>query len=108
MYTYTVNDANIIEVFIEAQGSPILRQPHYPNGDAFETKAEAEEWAELFIASMVDDNAPFAPSGKGLTGEPKLTKEQVLDRLRLKAVAFGENVPQALVDRIATLEAELA
>lgn len=108
MYTYTVNDANTVEVFAEGQEAPMLRQPHYPNQDAFDTKAEAEEWAQLFIASMEDDVAPFAPIGKGIAGEPKPTKEEILERLKKQAEEYGENVPEQLAKRIADLEAELA
>ena len=108
MYTYTVNDANTIEVFVEGQEAPMLRQPHYPNQDAFDTKAEAEEWAQLFIASMEDEAAPFAPIGKGIAGEPKPTKEEILERLKKQAEEYGDNVPEQLAKRIADLEAELA
>ena len=108
MYTYTVNDANTVEVFVEGQEAPMLRQPHYPNQDAFGTKAEAEEWAQLFIASMEDEDAPFAPAGKGIAGEPKPTKEQILEYLKADAEKYGDNVPQELADRSAALEAELA
>ena len=108
MYTYTVNDANTIEVFVEGQEAPMLRQPHYPNQDTFGTKAEAEEWAQLFIASMEDEAAPFAPIGKGIAGEPKPPKEQVLEMLKKQAEEFGDNVPAALAQHIADLEAELA
>lgn len=108
MYTYTVNDENTVEVFVEGQEPPMLRQPHYPNGDAFDTKAEAEEWAELFIASMTDEDAPYAPNGKGLAGEPKPTKAQIVEYLKNEAEKFGDDVPQELADRIAALEAELA
>lgn len=108
MYTYTVNDANTVEVFAEGQEAPMLRQPHYPNQDAFDTKAEAEEWAQLFIASMEDEAAPFAPIGKGIAGEPKPTKEEILERLKKQAEEYGENVPEQLAKRIADLEAELA
>ena len=108
MYTYTVNDVNTIEVFAEGQEAPILRQPHYPNQDAFDTKAEAEEWAQLFIASMEDEAAPFAPIGKGIAGEPKPTKEEILERLNKQAEEYGENVPEQLAQRISDLEAELA
>lgn len=108
MYTYTVNNENAVEVFVEGQEPPMLRQPHYPNGDAFDTKAEAEEWAQLFIASVEDENAPHAPAGKGLAGEPKPTKSEILEFLKEEAEKFGDNVPQELVDRIAALEADLA
>jgi hypothetical protein len=108
MYTFTVSDANTIEVFVEGQEAPMLRQPHYPNQDAFDTKAEAEEWAQLFIASMEDEAAPFAPIGKGIPGEPKPTKEEILEMLKKQAEEYGDNVPEQLAKRIADLEAELA
>lgn len=108
MYTYTVNDANTVEVFAEGQEAPMLRQPHYPNQDAFDTKAEAETWAQLFIASMEDEAAPFAPIGKGIAGAPKPTKAEILERLKKQAEEYGENVPEQLAKRIADLEAELA
>jgi len=108
MYTFTVNDANTIEVFVEGQEAPMLRQPNYPNQDAFSTKAEAEQWAQLFITSMTDEAAPFAPIGKGMAGEPKPTKEQILERLKKQAEEFKDNVPEQLAKRIADLEAELA
>jgi hypothetical protein len=108
MYTYTVNDSNTVEVFVEGQEAPMLRQPHYPNQDAFDTKSEAEEWAQLFIAAMEDENAPFSPIGKGIPGEPKPTKEQILEQLKAQAEQYGENVPEQIASRIAELETELA
>jgi len=108
MYTYIVNDANTVEVFAEGQEAPMLRQPHYPNQDTFDTKAEAEEWAQLYITSVTDEAAPFAPIGKGIAGEPKPTKAEVLEHLEKRAERHGENVPQQLAKRIADLKAELA
>jgi hypothetical protein len=81
MYTYTVNDSNTVEVFVEGQEAPMLRQPHYPNKDAFETKAEAEEWAQLFIASLENRENNFAPDGKGLAGKIQPTEEQILEKI---------------------------
>lgn len=108
MYTYTVNDANTVEVFVEGQEAPMLRQQNYPNQDAFDTRAEAEEWAQLFIASMTDEAAPYAPIGKGIAGQPKPTPEQMLEMLKEQAEKYGDNVPEDLAARIAELEAELA
>jgi hypothetical protein len=77
MYRYTVNDSNTIEVFVEGQEAPMLRQPNYPNEDTFDTKAEAEEWAQHFIASLESRENPYAPIGKGIAGEPKPTDDQL-------------------------------
>jgi hypothetical protein len=108
MYTYTVNDANTVEVFVEGQEPPMLRQPHYPNQDVFDTKAEAEEWAQLFIASLESRDNPFAPVGKGIPGEPQPTDADILAMLKEQAESYGDNVPQDLADRIADLEAAIA
>jgi hypothetical protein len=108
MYTYTVNDSNTIEVFIEGQEAPMLRQPNYPNQDVFDTKSEAEEWAQLFIASLESRENPFAPIGKGIAGQPQPTDEQILEHLKAEAQQYGENVPPQLTERIQELEAKIA
>jgi hypothetical protein len=108
MYTYKVNNSNTVEVFVEGQEAPMLRQPHYPNQDAFDTKAEAETWAQLFIASLESRENPFAPTGKGIAGEPQPTDEQILEYLNKEAEQYGENVPPHLAQRIQELEAKLA
>jgi hypothetical protein len=108
MHTYTINEDNTVEVFGEGATIPFLRQPHYPNGDPFDTREEAEEWAQLFIEALVNEEAPFAPIGKGIPGEPKPTKEEMLEMLKKRAEEFGENVPEQLVKRIADLEAEIS
>jgi hypothetical protein len=108
MYRYAIDSLNSIEIFKEGAEAPMLRQPHYPNKDAFETMAEAEDWAKLFILSITDEEAPFAPSGKGLAGRPKPTKEQKLEMLKKEAERFGDNVPEHLANKIAELEAEPA
>ena len=108
MHTYTINEENTIEVFGEGQDVPFLRQPHYPNGDSFDTREEAETWAQLFIEALVNDEAPYAPIGKGMEGEPKPTKEEMLAMLKERAEEFGEDVPEQLAQRIAELEAEIS
>jgi hypothetical protein len=108
MYTYTVNNTNTVEVFVEGQEAPMLRQPHYPNQEAFDTKAEAEEWAQLFIASLESRENPFAPIGKGIPGEPQPTDVQILEYLKAEAEKYGDNVPQHLADKIAELEASIS
>jgi hypothetical protein len=79
---YEVDDENAVRIFQDGEDVPFWFQPHYPNGDAFDTKAEAEAWAVLAIASQADDQ-PFAPNGKGQTGLPKPTAEE----LRVAALA---------------------
>ena len=47
---YEILSDNTIEVFYDDATVPSLRQPHWPNGDAWEDAAEAESWAKLYIA----------------------------------------------------------
>lgn len=108
MHTYTIDENKTIEVFGEGEEVPFLRQPNYPNGDAFDTREEAETWAQLFIEALVNEEAPYAPVGKGMEGEPKPTKEEMLAMLQERAAQFGDDVPEQLVQRIADLEAEIA
>jgi len=108
MHIYTISEDNVIEVFGEGEEIPFLRQPHYPNGDAFDTAEEAEVWVELFIEALKEESPLYAPIGKGMAGEPKPTKEEMLEMLKEEAASQGENVPERLLARIAELEAEIA
>lgn len=78
-HVYNVDVNNTVTVTAEGQSVPFLSQPHYPNGDAWEDAAAAATWAELFIASIEDADAPYAPIGQGLPGEPKPTAEQIAE-----------------------------
>jgi len=71
-FTYTIDNDNAVRVFKNGDDAPFWFQPDYPNGDKFDTKEEAEAWAVLAVESMQDDK-PFPPSGKGVTGEAKPT-----------------------------------
>lgn len=44
---------------------------YWPNGTAWGSRADAENWAQRCILSIVDPEAPYAPSGPRLSGEPK-------------------------------------
>lgn len=70
--TYTVNN-NTVKIFTDTQIEPVIIQPNWPNGTPWQSDTEAAEWAELCIAAMNDPNAPYAPSGPGLAGQPKPT-----------------------------------
>lgn len=73
---YEVNDENAVSIFQDGADVPFWFQPHYPNGDTFDTKAEAEAWAVLAMASQSDDQ-PFPPNGRGQTGLPKPTAQEL-------------------------------
>ena len=106
MYTYTVDNSNTVEVFLSGQDIPILRQPQYPNGDTFDTKAEAESWAKLHIDSLTIESAPSAPAGKGLVGKDKPSIAQKLEYFQSQVISYGDNVPQPLLDILLDLESK--
>ena len=67
---YEISSNNEVSLYNIGTLAPFQFQPNYPNGDSFDTPAEAETWAQLAIASF-DPTQPFAPDGKGLLGKPK-------------------------------------
>jgi hypothetical protein len=66
-----------IRVYYDGADVPGLYQPHWPNGMPWASAEEAEEWAQLFIASIEDEAAPYAPGGPGEPGTPKPTPEEI-------------------------------
>jgi hypothetical protein len=76
-------DEETFEVFIfyPDATTPSLRQPDWPDLTPWASYEEAEEWATLYIASVEDELAPYAPSSPGQAGEPKPTEEE-RDRMR--------------------------
>lgn len=70
-------ETNAVKVFYDDNVVPSLYQPHWPSGESWADAAEATAWADLYIASVIDDNAPHAPNARGEQGAPKLTDEEV-------------------------------
>jgi hypothetical protein len=56
---------------------PFQYQPDYPNLDKFDSYEEAEHWANLALLAHDPEYGFFAPNGKGLSGEPKPTQEDI-------------------------------
>ena len=72
MFTYTIDPQTFaVNIYAEGQASPLIYQPDWPNKTPWGSAQEAENWAVLCIASIEDPNAPYAPAGPGLQGEPK-------------------------------------
>lgn len=67
---------NAVRVFYPDSDVPSLFQPDWPDMTPWANAAEAEAWAQLYIASVEDENAPYAPNSRGIPGEAKLTAEQ--------------------------------
>lgn len=70
---------NAVRVFYPDSDVPSLFQPDWPDMTPWADKAEAEAWAQLYIASIEDESAPYAPTGPGKAGEPKPTPEQLAE-----------------------------
>lgn len=73
---YELDADNAVRVFYPGSDVASLYQPTWPSGDAWADAAEASAWADLYLASITDDAAPFAPNVRGEVGAPKPTAEQ--------------------------------
>lgn len=70
--TYTVDPNNFaVNIFSEGRNEPIVFQPDWPDSTPWGSATEAELWAQLCIQAIVDNDAPYAPSGPGVPGEAK-------------------------------------
>jgi hypothetical protein len=73
---YEIGADNAVKVFYDDNTVPSLFQPDWPNQTPWADTAEAAAWAHLYIASVEDEDAPFAPNGPGEAGKAKPTAEQ--------------------------------
>lgn len=83
---------NAVMVFYGDNTVPSLYQPNWPGGDAWADAAEAESWAKLYLDSILDENAPYAPNHPGEQGAPKPTPEEIA---KMQAELEARNNPQA-------------
>ena len=74
---YELDADNAVKVFYPDSDVASLYQPTWPNGDVWADAAEATAWAELYLASINDEAAPFAPNARGEEGAPKPTAEEI-------------------------------
>jgi len=62
-YTFEIDADNAIRIWdnetIGEQGAPFLLQPDWPDVTPWESAAQATDWAEVFIASLVDPLSEF-------------------------------------------------
>lgn len=80
-YTVMQEEPYTIEVFYDGADVPGLRQPFWPNGEPWESAEEAEEWALQFIESIENEEAPYAPNGRGEERQPKPDPEEEIQGL---------------------------
>lgn len=74
---YEIDQDGAVNVYFNGADVPTLYQPVWPNGDEWADVAEASNWAELYIASLTDPDAPFAPNYRGEEPRSKPTAEQL-------------------------------
>ncbi len=89
---YELDSDNAVRVFYPESDVASLYQPTWPNGDTWANAAEASAWAELYLASINDEAAPFAPNARGEEGAPKPTAEEIA---AMKAEFEARNNPPA-------------
>lgn len=82
---YEIDEQNAVHMWDDINPEPFLYQPHYPNGDSFDTKEEAEIWAKYKLDELTIEEAPEAPIGKNLLPTPKPTKEEIFE-FRIKSM----------------------
>lgn len=64
-YRYEVKDNHLVVIFKDSEEFPVLLMSTWPNFKPFETKEDAEGWAEMHIESLENPEAPYAPIGPG-------------------------------------------
>lgn len=89
---YELDADNAVKVFYPDSDVASLYQPTWPNGDAWANAAEASSWAELYLASINDEAAPYAPNARGESGAAKPTAEEIE---AMKAEFEARNNPSA-------------
>jgi hypothetical protein len=67
---------NAVRVFYPDSDVASLFQPDWPNQAPWADAAEAAAWAQLYISSIDDEDAPYAPNGPGEAARAKPTAEQ--------------------------------
>ena len=68
-----------VRVWYPDSDAPSLLQPDWPNTTPWASRAEAQAWADLYVESLEDTDAPYAPNGPGETGAPKPTAEEIAE-----------------------------
>jgi hypothetical protein len=71
MFSYVIDNNNLVKIYTDTQTEPVIIQPNWPNGTPWASSAQASDWAQACINAMSDPLAPYAPSGPGLDPQPK-------------------------------------
>jgi hypothetical protein len=102
---YELDADNAVKVFYPDSDVASLYQPNWPNGDAWADAAEASAWAVLYLASINDEDAPYAPGARGEAGRAKPTAEQKAAIATARAAIEAATTPEERQTAQAALQA---
>lgn len=85
---------NAVRVFYPDREEPSLFQPDWPDQTPWADAAEAAAWAELYVASVEDEDAPYAPNTRGEAGKAKPTVEQRAAIVAAEAAVQAATTPE--------------
>ena len=91
---YEIKDNNVVEIFHDESTVPSFRQPTWPDQITWADSDEAQYWAELYVASINDESAPFAPMSRGTVGRAKPTAEQKAEREAARKAVEDATTPE--------------
>lgn len=80
---------NAVRIWYDDSDIPAIFQPDWPDTTPWANAEEAAQWAELYIASVEDESAPYAPNSPGEPGQPKPTPEELAARRAEYESRFG-------------------
>jgi hypothetical protein len=72
---YEIDSQSFQVKMFDDNDASFLIQPHYPNGDVFDSVEEATKWAIAFTSET-----HFAPEGKSFAPKPKPTDAEIAER----------------------------
>lgn len=81
---YSINENNLVSVYYET----IKEYEGYPDGSPWADAAEAEAWAQQYVAAKNDETLPMPPVTRGGMPVPQMTQAE---RLVLKQLFANAN-----------------
>jgi hypothetical protein len=96
---YSINENNVVSVYYET----IRECDTYPDGTPWANVAEAEAWAQAYVAAKNDETLPMPPFTRGGASRPQPTQTQKLLAKQLNtnlAIATTDEEKQAAQEAI--------
>jgi hypothetical protein len=70
-YRYEIDKNNAVKIFSGESNIAFFYQPDWPNATPWESREQAEYWAQVFVASLEDPEYPYE-AGDGPENHPIL------------------------------------